>query len=134
MDWKTCFQGKHLLLVEDDPVNVELMDDILTGMSISFDLAKDGNEAVQKAKEKKYDLILMDIRLPEKDGFTATQEIKSSEGLSKVTPIFALTASVLDTELKKIKEAGFADYIEKPMDLHSFREKIAKVLLPASTG
>ena len=58
MDWKTCFQGKKILVVDDDSINRELMSDILTQMQCNVDFAKDGKEAIEKASKKSYDLFL----------------------------------------------------------------------------
>ncbi len=127
MDWKTCFQGKKILVVDDDSINRELMSDILTQMQCNVDFAKDGKEAIEKASKQSYDLILMDLRLPDKDGMQVTKEIRSIEKGNKNTPILAFTAASEDKEA--ILESGMNGLISKPIDLAELREKMAKILL-----
>lgn len=124
MDWKTCFKGKKILLVEDDEVNQQLMKDILQNMNCEMDLAVNGNQAIEKSSGT-YDLILMDVRLPEKDGLQATKEIRA-KGIK--TPIFGLTASVTDTK-SSLMGAGMNEVLQKPIDLDELRSKMAQVLL-----
>jgi CheY-like chemotaxis protein len=130
MDWKQCFIGKKVLVAEDDLVNQELMQDIFSSMGISIEIAKDGNEAVEKVKNGAFDLVLMDIRMPNKDGIQASKEIRSLEN-GKQIPIFALTASVLPSDKEEIILCGVTDFLSKPIDLNELREKMAKVLLGA---
>lgn len=128
MDWKTCFQGKKILVVEDDAINRDLMNDILTQMQCQVTFANDGNQAIEKVKQDKYDLILMDVRMPGKDGIETTKEIKATENQNKSTPIIALTAATIDGE-QGILNAGMIDMISKPIDLEMLRQKMSKVLL-----
>lgn len=128
MDWKTCFQGKKILIVEDDAVNCELMRDILGQMQCQVDFAHDGNQGVEKATANKYDLIFMDLRMPNKDGMQTTKEIRNSQGQSKDVPILALTASTTDTE-QAMLGIGMNGLVNKPLDLEILRQKMAKFLL-----
>jgi len=128
MDWKTCFQGKKILVAEDDSINRELMSDILTQMQCQVDFAKDGNETVEKVSKGHYDLVFMDVRMPDKDGMQAAKEIRGLENDSKNVPILALTAS--STESKEdILQSGMNDMVSKPINLTELREKMANVLL-----
>lgn len=128
MDWKTCFQGKKILVVEDDSVNRDLMNDVLTQMQCQIEFANNGAEAIQKATSQSYDLIFMDLRLPDKDGIEVTKEIRNSEGPSKNIPILALTASTTDTE-ESMKQSGMTGLVNKPIDLEKLRQKMAEALV-----
>lgn len=128
MDWKTCFQGKKILIAEDDSVSQELMKDIFQQMNCTVEIAKDGSEAVEKFKQGSYDLVLMDVRMPNKDGMEATKEIRAFEGSNRHTTIFALTASVLENK-EPILQAGVDDLIPKPINIEELRNKMAKFLL-----
>lgn len=130
-EWKTCFKGKKILVVEDDTINQSLMEDILQGMQCEIDLATDGIQAVEKVAEHQYDLVLMDVRLPNKDGIQAAREIRNLEKGNKDTPILALTASAVENE-GTILQAGMNGMISKPIDLSELREKMAKILLGES--
>lgn len=127
MDYKTCFQGKKILVVEDDPVNRELMQDILSQMSCQIEFAVNGVEAVDKALKGGFDLVFMDVRLPDKDGMQATREIRAKEQ-GKHIIILALTASVVD-DRNQILDSGVDDMVSKPVNLQELREKMAKHLL-----
>lgn len=128
MDWKTCFQGKKILVVEDDSINRDLMQDILVGMGCEVDFANDGAQGVDKALATHYDLIMMDVRMPNKDGIQATREIRNSQGQSKDSPIIALTASTSDDE-QTIKKAGMSALVQKPLNLEHLRQKMAEFLV-----
>ncbi len=129
MDYKTCFAGKKILLAEDDTTNQEMMKDILGGMQCQIEIAKDGNEAVTKFSQGSFDLILMDIRMPNKDGIQATREIRALEKGNKKIPILALTASTLNSERESIISAGVDDFLQKPINLEELRKKMAQHLL-----
>lgn len=125
------YSGKKILLVEDDSINQELMADILGGMQLAFDVANNGIEGVEKALAGNYDLILMDVRMPEKDGIQATKDIREKEGSTKHTPIIALTASIVEGSDELISY-GFDDHVMKPLTLAEFRSKLDKYLTKAA--
>jgi CheY-like chemotaxis protein len=81
---------------------------------MDIELAANGNEAVQKASEKQFGLILMDCQMPEKDGFTATREIRDGDGPNKNAPIVALTALAFPEDMEQCIKAGMNEYISKP--------------------
>ena len=125
MDWKTCFQGKKILVVEDDSINRDLMNDILTQMQCQVTFAEDGNVAIAKVSQEKFDLVFMDIRMPNKDGLQATREIRALGGENQATPIIALTASVQE-DRNTILQSGMTDMISKPLNLEELRDKMGK--------
>jgi CheY-like chemotaxis protein len=132
VDWKSCFQGKKVLVAEDDEINRDLMTDILGLMHCAFEFACDGAEAVEKFQKGSYELILMDIRMPKKDGITATKEIRALEQGKTRIPIVALTASLLEEDKRNCIAAGVDDFVAKPIHLEELRQKMAKYLLGAA--
>jgi CheY-like chemotaxis protein len=114
---------KKALIVEDNPINMELVMEILTANGISVDGAVDGEEAIEKVKKETYDLVLMDIELPGMDGVDTTKIIKSKH---KNLPVIALTSYAMKGDRERFMAAGFDDYISKPIDVNSFIEKINK--------
>ena len=84
------FKSKIILVAEDNEINQTLIKHLFKVWQLNFDLAHNGAEVIKKLQLKRYDLILMDIQMPEMDGYTATQEIRN--GLKSDTPIIAMTA------------------------------------------
>lgn len=107
-------KGLSILAVDDTQVNLHLVRHWLTPHGIELDLAYDGLQAVERAKEKDYDLILMDIQMPQMDGIEATLQIRQLPGHIE-TPIIALTAHALGDEKKRIIATGMNDYLTKPI-------------------
>lgn len=121
---------KRILVVEDYEGNIVVLSYILNSIGCSYDIAKTGLEAVQLWKEKHYDLILMDVQMPEMDGLTATKTIRKMEeerGLD-TTPIIGLTAHALVADKQKCIEAGMNDYLSKPIVEVDLKESILKFI------
>ena len=110
---KATLKGRRVLLVDDSPDNRALVSMMLKKAEAEVDVAVDGDDGVKKALARPYDLILMDIQMPNKDGYTALRELKASH--SKV-PVIALTAHALREERERALSEGFAGYITKPVD------------------
>ena len=115
----------NILVVEDHPNNMELIVEILNNNGFIIDMAENGKEAVEKAERKIYDLILMDIELPEMNGIVATKLIKSKPEY-KDKPVIALTAYAMKGDKEKFLSEGFDDYISKPIDISEFIKKVEK--------
>lgn len=117
------FKGLHILIVEDNKINQVITKKMLTKKEITSDIANNGAEAIDLAKENKYDAILMDIHMPGIGGEEATIEIRKFD---KITPIVALTAISLDDSLESFYAAGCNDVITKPFKPEVFYQKIGE--------
>ncbi|CAK0772645.1 two-component system, sensor histidine kinase [Gammaproteobacteria bacterium] len=104
----------RLLLVEDHPINQKLAMTLLSRLGYDVDLAENGSEAVTAASKVQYDLILMDMQMPEMDGLEATRQIRSRAGLNARVPIIALTANAMPSDQEACREAGMDDFLSKP--------------------
>ncbi|WP_051278860.1 PAS domain S-box protein [Chitinilyticum aquatile] len=109
------YAGTRVLLVEDEPVNQEVMAALLGGINMQVDWARDGREAVQMAHAADYDLILMDVQMPNMDGLSAAREIRSRPA-GRSMPILALTASVFREDYLRCVDAGMNDLVGKPVN------------------
>ena len=108
--------GLRVLLVEDNRVNRLVLSRILEKMGLSVSLAENGRIAVERAEEKDYDLILMDLQMPELNGFEATRHIRTFEGGRGKVPIVALTASVTEDIVRECEVVGMDGHLSKPVD------------------
>lgn len=108
------FPDLNVLVAEDNSMNRKYILRIFEKWNIPFQIAINGQEAVEKAKEKKYDLILMDMQMPIMDGATAARNIRSDQGINQNTAIIALTASALTEYKKQAMAAGMTDFVTKP--------------------
>jgi signal transduction histidine kinase/CheY-like chemotaxis protein len=118
------FKNIFILVVEDNEINQSLIKHLFKNWQIKYDLANNGREAVEKLEQKKYDLILMDIQMPEMDGYTATEIIRRNLKLN--TPIIAMTAHVLAGEREKCLGYGMNEYISKPIHEEELQKIIAE--------
>ena len=111
----TTASGAHILLVEDLPMNQEMAKAMLIRAGHSVDIAGDGEVAVRRVQEERYDLVLMDIQMPKMDGITATRLIRLLPGAPSKLPILAMTANVLPAQVKEFLAAGMDGHIAKPV-------------------
>lgn len=117
---------KRILVVEDGELNRDLFVQLLED-EYEVLLAVDGEEGVRKAGLEKPDLILMDLGLPQLDGWAATRKIKANSDLKNI-PVIAVTSHAMVGDEKKAREAGCDDYIAKPIDESELMAKIKKFL------
>jgi len=119
-----------VLVVEDIPLNQLLMKTLLDDFGFERDIADNGKIAIEKMKTKDYDVILMDLQMPEMNGFEATDYIRNT--MHSDIPIIALTADVTTVDLAKCKYVGMNDYIAKPVDERILYSKIIGLVKKAA--
>lgn len=112
------FAGSRVLLVEDNAGNQAFMQDLLSAMGIEVTLASNGAEGVQKALDDRFDLILMDIRMPVMDGLSACRQIRAARGTT--TPILAMTAHLDKAAHDQSTATGMNGHLTKPLDMKQF--------------
>ena len=117
--------NKKVLLVEDNELNYEIAKTVLEEAGFMVDGASNGKEAIDKASDNTYDVILMDIQMPIMDGYEATKELRR---LGNKTPIIAMTANAFSEDRKKAKEVGMDGYIPKPIDVNKLVSTIVNIL------
>lgn len=126
------FSSYWALLVEDIEINQEIAVALLSETGLQIEVAGDGQQALElyHASPDKYDIIFMDIHMPEKDGYSATREIRMAQHANaRSIPIVAMTANAFDEDIKKCQEAGMNDHIAKPIDPTELLNKTSKYLL-----
>jgi PAS domain S-box-containing protein len=114
LDPDTDIKNIKVLVVEDIQLNQLLMRTLLDEYGFECDIASNGKIAIEKMQSKSYDIVLMDLQMPEMNGFEATEYIRNK--MNSVVPIIALTADVTTVDLAKCKAVGMNDYIAKPVD------------------
>jgi len=127
----SAVQDIRVLVVEDIMLNQLLMKTLLDDFGFECDFATNGKIAIAKLQKETYDVILMDLQMPEMNGFEAAEHIRNE--MNSQTPIIALTADVTTADLKKCKSVGMNDYISKPVDERLLYTKIMDLLKKTST-
>jgi len=102
-------------VVEDDPINQEVIQELLEYLGLLVELADDGIAALERARNGFYDLVFMDIQMPRLDGLQATREIRKLSGWEQI-PIIAITANAFVEDRQNCIAAGMNDYLTKPVD------------------
>ncbi len=116
-------QGKRVLVVDDNPAGRELVRESLAEHVGSIIEASDGREALEKIRESLPDLVLLDIQMPQMDGYAVLQEIRSDPGLKNLR-VVALTAFAMQGDRERALEAGFDDYLTKPVNMAKLKEQL----------
>ena len=123
------WENTTILVVEDNLINQKYMEGLLEKWQIPFEIAQNGQETLQMTSSKQYDLILMDVRLPDSSGYELTEKIrKDSTCLNQHVPIIALTASAISEELEIAYAYGLNDYLAKPFKPYDLRLILEKYL------
>ena len=118
---------KTVLIVEDNELNMKLFNDLLQAHGYHTVQTMDGREVLKLAREKRPDLILMDIQLPEISGLEVTKLLKADDELKSI-PVIAVTAFAMKGDEEKIRDGGCEGYLAKPISVPIFLETISKFL------
>jgi PAS domain S-box-containing protein len=118
----------RILLAEDNQVNQQLAVHLLTRLGHRVDVAGNGQEALEAHAKLPYDLVVMDCQMPERDGFSATREIRSWDGEKGRVPIIAMTAHAMPGDRQRCLDAGMDDYVSKPIQPRSLAEAVERQL------
>ena len=116
----------RLLIAEDNFLNQRIISWMLAPLNCQFDIVSNGLEAVAAINRSTYDLILMDVQMPEMDGVEATKQIRTLAGPDGQIPIIAMTANAMQGDREKFLEAGMTDYVSKPVDQRELLGTIAR--------
>ena len=123
-------EGKRILLAEDNELNAEIAETVLEETGIKVKHVEDGIQCIEELKkmpEKYYDVILMDIQMPNMDGYTATQRIRDLDDSRAEIPIIAMTANAYDEDRRKAQEAGMDGFLAKPLDVDEMMRLLGKI-------
>ena len=122
-------EGKHILVVDDNSMNLLIAKRLLEPYKLQVDTAESGMEALSMVKENKYSLIFMDHMMPEMDGVETTKELRKLDvEYCKEVPVIALTANAVFGAKEELIEAGFDDYVAKPIEIQQLEEVVVKYL------
>jgi CheY-like chemotaxis protein len=120
-------KGMHVLVAEDNPMNVLIIKQFLKKWNVTYDIAKNGKIAFEKVQEVDYDMVLMDLQMPEMDGYDASENIRKLEGEKyQNLPIIAVTASAFNEIRAKVMSAGMTDFVTKPINPEELYVKLEK--------
>ncbi len=125
------FSGESVLLVEDNPINQELANDLLSSAGLTVTVANNGAEALEWLDKARFACVLMDVQMPEMDGLEATRRIRLDPRF-KDLPVITMTAGAMAEEREETVQAGMNDYITKPIDIDQMFATIAHWLKQAT--
>ncbi|MGI9277362.1 MAG: transporter substrate-binding domain-containing protein [Endozoicomonas sp.] len=126
------FKGR-VLLAEDNEINQQVARELLQGMGLEVALAANGREAVERVEKEPFDLVFMDVQMPEMDGYQATRTIRRQQ-TGKRLPIIAMTAHAMTGDREKCLQVGMDDHIAKPLNPEELRELVAEWFEPGESG
>jgi CheY-like chemotaxis protein/anti-sigma regulatory factor (Ser/Thr protein kinase) len=118
----------RVLLAEDNATNQLVFSKLVQGMRIELTIANDGREALQQVSGGAFDVVFMDMRMPEMDGLDATRAIRALGGSCATVPIIALTANAFPDDMKACRDAGMDEFIPKPIRKKMLIEKLSLLL------
>jgi CheY-like chemotaxis protein len=120
------YKGMKVLVVDDNMLNIKVAERALSQLKFTIESALSGKEAIEKVKSNKYDIILLDIMMPEMSGETTFKELQKIKDFK--TPVVALTADAVQGAKDKYLKEGFNGYIAKPFTRDQIKEKLDKIL------
>ena len=123
------FENKTILVAEDNKTNQMLIELLLSEFGINVKIANDGLEAENIFKEESFDMVLMDIDMPNKNGLEAMKDINEFQSIREIqTPIVALTANAVSGDRERFIKEGFDEYLAKPIDDEALQKVLHKFL------
>ncbi|MEO0340246.1 MAG: response regulator, partial [Bacteroidota bacterium] len=128
MSRETLMPHHEILVVEDNAMNRKYIGTLLKKWNYRYDMVFDGQQALEKATTKTYDIILMDLQMPVMNGYDATTAIREKEGKNKNTPIVALTASAVLQDKNRAFDLGMTDFLAKPFTPKQLENLLLKYL------
>jgi len=132
-DFKDFLRGRRILVAEDNPVNQKLVDFVLRKAGATVTLVDNGRQAIEYLRSNTCDLIVMDLQMPEMDGYETTSYLRST--LQVQIPILAMTANAINGERLRCLQCGMNDYMSKPFEFREFYQRLADLLFsPGSIG
>jgi PAS domain S-box-containing protein len=131
LDASSKISGAHILLVDDNRINQQLCQLLLTKLGVTFTAASDGQQAIDACNTLSFDMILMDLQMPGVDGLTASKEIIKQLG-NRAPPIIALTAAAMSSDRDNALEAGMVDFLSKPFTVTELSALMIKWIYPES--
>lgn len=128
----TDFSGKRILIAEDNDLNAEIAMELLSEMGLEVERVQDGDICVNRVEQVKdgyYDLIFMDIQMPNMNGYQATEAIRKMDNLAKASiPIVAMTANAFEEDKRNAYAAGMNAHLAKPIDISKLMETLTEIL------
>ncbi|HVZ24528.1 MAG TPA: PAS domain S-box protein [Sediminibacterium sp.] len=125
-DYSERLKGIRILVVEDNPVNQMLVRIVLKKIQVNIEVASNGMEAIECCRKQAFDLIIMDLQMPEMDGYETTRYLRQEMKLK--TPIIAMTATALKEDQEKSAAVGMNDFMIKPFDFNDLYERLIRLL------
>ena len=119
--------GRRVLVAEDNPINIEVMQQYLNFLKIESYIVTDGKQCLEALKNNTYDCVLMDIQMPQLDGFQATDQIRSMPEF-KDLPIIGVSAGLAKSDLQRWQQSGMNDFLAKPFEVDELAEILMKYL------
>lgn len=126
---RNSIDGARVLLVEDNPINREVATELLGQAGLAVSVAENGRLGLERAREERFDIILMDIQMPEMDGLEATRKIRA-KSRNQDTPILAMTAHAMRGDEQKSLDAGMNGHLTKPIDINALHAALRKWIAP----
>jgi CheY-like chemotaxis protein/HPt (histidine-containing phosphotransfer) domain-containing protein len=126
------YAGTRILVVDDNPINLEVAQALLHAVSLNVDTAENGAIAVQKIFNQHYALVLMDVHMPEMDGLLATSKVRNNPLFAQL-PILAMTANAFDEDRARCMAVGMNDFVTKPVNPDSFYHVLLRWLTPVKS-
>ena len=130
---RSHLRGKRVLLVEDDELNQEVAVHLLAAIGLEVDLACNGQQALERLQQQRYDAVLMDVHMPVLDGYGATRAIRAQPAL-RTLPVIAMTANAMLQDRERCLHAGMSDHIPKPIDPDNLTRCMLRWLAPDLPG